>query len=368
MNMTATDTTKTNSLSNAPADADTEVLIVGAGPIGLELACVLKEMGVDYQHVEARQVGQTISWYPQQTTFFSSPDRIAIAGVPLNIPDQRKATKEQYLAYLRGIVDQFSLGIETYTRVTGITRDDATGRFTVTTDHRGHERTRTARHVVLAIGDMHLPRELGIEGESLPHVSHYFEEPHRYFNQRLLIVGGKNSAVEAALRCERAGADVAISYRRAAFDDNHVKYWLLPELSALIKAGRIGFYPRTVPTAIDETSITLRDVADDSTRQVPADFVLLLTGYEMDTSLYTQAGIELVGENGAPSHDADTMQTNVPGLYVAGTGAAGTQNKFSLFIENSHPHVAKIARSITGRDAPEQMVNAAAKTYALKES
>jgi len=368
MTPTISETKDTSAPALPCGDADTDVLIVGAGPIGLELACVLKHMGVDYQHVEAQQVAQTISWYPQQATFFSSPDRIAIAGVPLNIPDQTKASKEQYLAYLRGIVEQFSLNIETHTRVTGITRDDATGTFTITTDRRGTGRTRTARHIVLAIGDMHAPRKLGIEGEDLPHVSHYFVEPHRYFQQRLLIVGGKNSAAEAALRCERAGAHVAISYRQEAFDPKHVKYWLLPELNALIKAGRIAFYPQTVPVDIDDESVTLRSATGDDAQRVPADFVLLLTGYEMDPTLYEQAGIELIGDNRAPTVDPATMQSNVPGLYIAGTGAAGTQNKFSLFIENSHPHVAKIARSITGRAAPEHLVNAAAKTYELKES
>jgi len=352
---------------------DTDTLIIGAGPIGLELACVLRHMGRDYQQIDAHQVGHTISWYPQQATFFSSPDRIAIAGVPLNTPDQTKASKEQYLAYLRGIVQQFDLQIETFTRATRIQRDPDTAAFTITTQHRGTQATRTARHVVLAIGDMHCPRKLNIDGEDLPHVSHYFEEPHRYFNQKLLIVGGKNSAVEAALRCQRAGANVTISYRRDAIDQDSVKYWLLPEINALIKAGQIGFHPQTTPTAIDDTGVTLQSTqatqSDNAADQrVPADFVLLMTGYEMDTSLYRQAGITLTGENHAPTHDPATMQTNVPGLYVAGTGAAGTQNSFSLFIENSHPHVAKIAQHVTGHPPPPHLINTAAKTYALTES
>jgi thioredoxin reductase (NADPH) len=317
-------------------------IIIGAGPIGLELAVALKDAGVDYLHLEAGAIGQTITWYPKQVRYFSSPDRIAIAGVPLNTPDESKATREQYLAYLRGIVLEFDLPINTFERVTDIQRDgDA---FMLTTQSlRGEHQYRT-QHVVFAIGDMHKPRLLDIPGEDMGHVSHYFDEPHRYFQKKLLIVGGRNSAVEAALRCFRAGADVAISYRGDTFPDS-VKYWIKPEIEWLIEQGEIAFYPNTTPT-----EITRAHVALDDNRTVDADFVLLLTGYLMDTTLLERAGVELAGENGAPQLDHDTMQTNVPRLYVAGTAAAGTQVRFKLFIENCHPHVVKISRALTGHD------------------
>ena len=215
-------------------------IIVGAGPIGLELHVVLKQLGADVLHLEAGAVGQTITWYPKQAQFFSSPERIAIAGVPLNTPAQTKATREQYLAYLRSVVQQFDLPIATHEPVRQISRGDD-GTFNVKTA----KRIVTCEHLVLAIGDMHLPRELGVEGEDLPHVNHYFDEPHDYFDRKLLIVGGRNSAAEATLRCHRAGAKVSLSYRGESLDDNGIKYWILPELKALIKAGEIGFYPQT---------------------------------------------------------------------------------------------------------------------------
>ncbi len=353
--------------------AKTTVLIVGAGPIGLELAVVLKRMGVDYLQIDAGQVGQTIWWYPRQVKFFSSPERIAIAGVPLATSDQEKATREQYLAYLRGVVQQFGLLVRTYERVMCMTPNP--DGFAVLT-HRGtQQRQYQAQHVVTAVGDMHHPRMLGIPGEDLKHVSHYFDEPHRYFAQKLLIVGGRNSAVEAAIRCARAGACVTLSYRKATFDDKSIKYWLLPEVMALIKSGQITYLPNTAPTRVCESHARLmptgadgEPVPDAEPIDVPADFVLLLTGYKMDTTLLEQAGVELVGENRRPKLDADTMMTNVPGLYVAGTAAAGTQKKFSLFIENCHPHVTKIVRSITGKEPPAGLVNDAAKTYELPES
>jgi thioredoxin reductase (NADPH) len=352
---------------------ETDVLIVGAGPIGLELAVVLKHLGIRYEQLDAGQVGQTISWYPRQVKFFSSPERIAIAGVPLATSDQEKATREQYLAYLRGIVQQFGLAVRTYERVTSVTPND--DGFAVLT-HRGTEqRQYQAKHVVMAVGDMHHPRMLGIPGEDLKHVSHYFDEPHRYFAQKLLIVGGRNSAVETAIRCARAGANVTLSYRKAAFDDRSIKYWLLPEIMALVKSRQITYLPNTVPIRICESHARLaptdaegQPVPQAEPIDVPADFVLLLTGYRMDTTLLEQAGVELVDENHGPKLDTDTMMTNVPGLYVAGTAAAGTQKKFSLFIENCHPHVTKIVRSITGQDPPAGLVNDAAKRYELPES
>jgi bacillithiol disulfide reductase len=352
---------------------ETEVLIVGAGPIGLELAVVLKAMGVKYEHIDAGQIGQTISWYPKQVRFFSSPERIAIAGVPLSTSNQEKATREQYLAYLRGIVQQFGLRVRTYERVNEIV-SNADG-FAVHTRRGDEDRHYQSRHVVIAIGDMHRPNKLNIPGEELDHVSHYFDEPHRCFAQKLLIVGGRNSAVETAIRCARAGAHVTLSYRKEKFDNTSVKYWLMPEIEAMIKSGQITYLPNTAPIRIENNHTRLvptdaqgKPQPDAEPINVPADFVLLMTGYEMDTSLLERAGIELVGENRGPKLDAETMMTNIPGLYVAGTAAAGTQKNFRLFIENCHPHVTKIVKSITGQDPPPGLVNDAARTYDLPES
>jgi len=342
-----------------------KAIIVGAGPIGLELHVVLKQLGVDLLHLEARAIGQTITWYPKQARFFSSPERIAIAGVPLNTPDQTKATREQYLAYLRSIVQQFDLPIATHEPVRQVARDD-NGTFTVKTS----KRTATCDHLVLAIGDMHLPRELGVTGEDLPHVSHYFDEPHDYFNRNLLIVGGRNSAAEAALRCHRAGARVTLSYRGDHLDDNGIKYWLLPELKALIKAGEIAFHPNTSPTKITNTDVTLQNTSNTEhrTSNIPTDHVLLLTGYKQDKTLFEMLGVHLVGDSRKPEIDPATMQTNVEHLYIAGTAAAGTQQRFKLFIENCHIHAARIALAITGENPPLDYINQSAKTFGLEES
>jgi thioredoxin reductase (NADPH) len=211
---------------------------------------------------------------------------------------------------------------------------------------------------------MERPRLLNIPGENLPHVSHYFDDPHPFFRRKLVIVGGKNSAVEAAIRCHRAGARVSLSYRGQAFNPKSVKYWLLPEIEGFIRQGHIGFHPATVPVEITDTGVVLKRVESEESFLEPADFILLLIGYEADTTLFRMLGVTLEGENRGPTHNPETMETNVPGVYVAGTAAAGTQVHFKLFIENAHVHVDRIVAHLTGQPVRERVT----KGYTLPES
>jgi thioredoxin reductase (NADPH) len=342
-----------------------DVAIIGAGPLGLELAVCLKQAGVDYIQFDARQIGHTLTWWPRNTNFFSTTERLALAGAPIQNNHQQRITGEDYLAYLRALVEQFDLAINSYEPVIGLTRD-ADG-FTLTTSpHTGQRQYRSVR-VVLAIGDMHQPNLLHIPGEDLPHVSHYFRDPHDYFRTRLLIIGGRNSAAEAALRCWRAGAEVTISYRQAKFDERRVKHWLLPDLYAQIEAGAIGFLPETTPLAITPSHVTLAPVVNGRPTnadliQHPTDFVLLNTGFRGDQSLLEQAGVALQGENRIPVFDPETMETNAPGCYVLGTVAAGVQQRYTLFIENCHEHAGKITAAITGR-WPERLGSIPSRNY-----
>lgn len=351
----------------------TDTAIIGAGPIGIELACALKHANADYIHLEAGQIGATMQWWAPGTKYFSSPERIAIADLPLVVANEEKATREQYLDYLRTVVATHKLDIQTYTRVTRINRND--DGFTLHSARSfsgvgGPAESRTnpdsleplqpirAKRVVLAIGDMHRPRTLGITGEDLPHVSHYLGDVHQYANQPVTIVGAKNSAVEAAIRLFRAGAQVTIVHRGEWFDPDRIKYWLYPEIEHLIKKDKIRFIPHTNLTAITPTH-----AVPDSGEPIESRFVLLLTGYTQDPSLFEQLGVELVGDDRTPRHNLKTMETNIPGVFVAGTASAGSQSRTKVFIETSHVHVDRILAALHGA-----ISDALPEDYTLEES
>lgn len=314
-----------------------------------------------------------MTWWAPRTTFFSSPDRIAICGIPLAVEGQGKATGDEYVRYLVNVARQFDLSVETFRAVMGIrtsgdhfeveiarSTEGVGGTESMPRMSEARQTSRNAspvdpihaRNVILTTGNMHAPRRLGIEGESLPHVSHYLGDPLKYFGRKVVVVGGKNSAVEAAIRLHRAGAHVTISYRREAFDAERIKYWLLPELEWLIDKGRIGFEPETTIERIDHDRITLARHGEPIQRD--ADFVLLLTGYVQDQSLFDQLALDRIDPDATnrPAYDHATMQTSVPGVYVAGTACGGSQERARVFIENSHLHVDRICRAITGKGVP----------------
>lgn len=327
--------------------------IIGAGPIGLELAIALKQAGVDYVQLDASQVGATIAWYPHEMLFHSSADRLSLAGVPIQVPDQQKPKREEYLAYLRSLVLQFGLKVRTYERVERALRLPGGG-FELHTRALTGPRRYHLDALVLAIGAMHAPRLLGIPGEGLPHVSHYFFDPHTYFAKKLLVVGGRNSAVETAVRCQRAGADVTLSYRRGDFDPQSVKFWLLPEVRAMIRDSRVRFLPFTAPVAIEPGRVLLArtDAVANETYPIDADFVLLMTGYRQDATLFDMLGVDMQGADRQPLYDPETMETNVPGLFVAGTAIAGTPlQRVSVIVETCHVHIPRIVNRLTGSRA-----------------
>jgi thioredoxin reductase (NADPH) len=330
-----------------------DVALIGAGPLGIEIAVELKRAGIDYVHLEGGQVGQTMFSWPPLTRWFSSSERISIAGVPIQCVSQEKCTREEYLAYLRGVVMQFELDIRTYERVIGLTRRDDDFRLTTRT-MAGQTLEYGARYVVLTTGGMAEPQRLGIHGEDLPHVSHRLEDPHKYFRRQVLVVGGRNSAIEVALRLHHAGARVTMSYRGKTFPQG-IKYWLRPEIDYLIETGRITAHFETAPIIILPTHVELQPLVGGGHFQVPADFVILMTGYVADMSLFQMAGVELAGDRQVPRFDETTMQTNVPGLFVAGTATAGSQHSgVRVFLENCHVHVGRIMAAITGSPLPPE--------------
>ena len=332
----------------------TDVLIIGAGPIGLEVAWHLRKAGIEVLQVDAGPIGATISTlFPEHTRFFSSPERLAIAGVDLPTTHQEKVTGSEYLAYLRSVAVTRDLPVLTWHRV--IDARPLTRGWSVSLESKSGARQEVkANRLVLATGGTHHPRHLGIPGEDLPHVRSHLGDPHQYFRRRVLIVGGKNSAAESALRCWRVHADVHLSYRGPALHER-VKYWIRPELQSLIDEGRItGWMPSKVQCITPDTvDIQMADSGEVQT--IPFDDVILQIGYEQDDSIFRLFGVTTSGDQNAPVFHPETLETNIPGIYVVGTAIAGTQKRYKAYIETSHDHGPRVMAAITGAPPPAPM-------------
>jgi thioredoxin reductase (NADPH) len=327
-----------------------DVLIVGAGPSGLATAIAAKQQGLDYAIVEKGVLVNSVFRFPVHMVFFTTPELLEIGGLPLVSPND-KPTRLEALKYYRRVVDTYALPVAFHEEVTDIERDAGDGLFTVTTrSHSGAIRSREARSVVLAIGYYEHPNYLRVPGEDLPHVSHFYDEAHPYYRRRVVIVGGKNSAAEAALELFRAGAHVTLVHRRAALGES-IKYWVKPDIENRIKQGSIAARFETRVLAITPTHVAVEHAG--VREEIPADRVFLLTGYHPDVDLMRRAGVQCDEVTLAPQYDAETFETNVPNLFVAGGAVAG-RNTGTIFIENGRFHGEKIIRLLAERlrDAP----------------
>jgi thioredoxin reductase (NADPH) len=279
--------------------------------------------------------------------FFTTPELLEIGGLPLVTPYD-KPTRLEALRYYRRVVDIFGLQISFHEEVQQIDRE-SDGTFTVTTKSRGGTRVRQARAVVLAIGYYDLPNYLGVPGENLPHVFHYYSEAHQYYRQRVVVVGGKNSAAEASLELFRAGVHVTLVHRRAALGDS-IKYWVRPDIDNRIKEGSIAarFEARVVEIRPTEVVIEHHGTQES----LPAEAVFLLTGYHADAELMRRAGIECDPETLSPTLNPETFESNVPNLFIAGGAVAG-RNTGNIFIENGRFHGERIIKILADRRLQE---------------
>ena len=326
-------------------------LIVGAGPIGLACAISARRRGLDPLVVDAGPIAASIVRYPVGMTFFTTPERLEIGGHPL-VCSGAKATREEALKYYRGVARAEGIQVRTYTRLIGVSRTNGGLEARVST-RDGEERI-ACSILVLATGYFEHPNLLGVPGEDLPHVSHYAEEPHLSAGQDVVIVGGKNSAVEHALSCYRAGARVTLVYRREELRPS-VKYWLQPDLVNRIKAGEIAArFGRTVER-IEPRTVT---IAGNGEREVlRADRVYLLTGYHPDFSLFAEIGIEQDDESCRPRLNPLTLESNIPGIHLAGSATAG-RNTSEVFIENGRYDGEKIFGDAESRARAERRYSA----------
>jgi thioredoxin reductase (NADPH) len=325
-----------------------DLIIVGAGPSGLSAAIAAKQRNLDYQVLEQGVLVNSIYHFPPQMVFFTTPELLEIGGLPFVTPYD-KPTRAEALRYYRRVVDAYDLRIAFEETVTSISRETETADsepvFAVETrSSRGVRRVRHARHVVLAIGYYDHPVLIGVPGEDLPHVHHYYTEAHPYYHQRVVIVGGANSAAESALEMHRAGAHVTLVHRSAELKST-IKYWVRPDIENRIKEGSIAARFSSGLTEIRPTSVMVR--GPNGIEELPADTVFLLTGYRADAELMAAAGVAF-GPRNAPICDPVTFETNVPGLFVAGGAMAG-EDTGTVFIENGRFHGQKIVEAIADR-------------------
>jgi len=318
-----------------------DVLVVGAGPAGLATAIAAGQAGLEYLVIEKGQLVNSLVHYPTNMVFFTTPELLEVGEVPFVSPYE-KPTRVEALRYYRRVAGTFALDIVFDEDVTAIRRA-SDGRFEV--DGRsalGVRQIRHARTVVAAIGAYDHPNLLGVPGEDLPHVSHYYTEPHAGFRKRVVVVGGKNSAAEAALGLYRAGARVTLVHRGAALGAS-IKYWVKPDIENRIAEGSIAARFHARVQEIRPTAVVV--ATPDGVEEIPADLVLLMTGYRPDLDLLARAGVQIDADGLVPRHDPETFETTVPDLYLAGAVVAGAESG-RIFIENGRFHGQQVVRSI----------------------
>ncbi len=320
-----------------------DVIIVGAGPSGLATAIAAKHLNLDYVVLEQGSLVDGIARFPINMVFFTTPELLEIGGIPMTTPYD-KPTRAEALQYYRKVVDTFQLQVALFEKVISIQPPGGPGEpFAVESQtSRGVTRVREARNVVLAMGYYTQPNMLNIPGEDLPHVTHFYKEAHAYYRQRVVIVGGKNSAAEAALEIHRSGGHVTMVHRGAAFGDS-IKYWVKPDIENRVKEGSIAAHFNATVTEIRPSEVVL-----DTGVTLPAEAVLLLTGYRADPEFMRRIGVTINPDTLEPKYSAETYETNIPGLFVTGGQVAGRKTG-TVFIENGRFHGEVVAKTIAAR-------------------
>ena len=316
-----------------------DVIIVGAGPIGLNCALEAEKAGLSYLIIEKGTIVNSLFNYPLYMTFFSTAEKLEIAGIPF-ISTAPKPGRREALEYYQGIARQREVRLHLYEEVQTVEKRKKG--FQIKTNKAEY----AAAHVILATGFYDIPKLMNIPGEDLPKVKHYYSEPYPYAAQKVVVIGGSNSAVDAALETYRKGAEVTMIVRHQTISDS-VKYWVRPDIDNRIAEGSIAAHFGAELLEIKERSVVFR-TADGKTQEIENDFVLAMTGYLPNFDLLSRCGIELQGDCLNPVYDEKTMETNVPGLYLAGVVCGGMDTHL-WFIENSRIHANLIMADIISK-------------------
>ena len=321
-----------------------DVLVIGAGPTGLACAIAAQRTGLRVIVVDKGCLTNSLFNYPAHMTFFTTPELLEIGNMPFSSPNQ-KPTRSEALEYYRKVAEHYKLDIRQYENVESVSGSD--GNFSAhTTDKFGRQLTHHARKLIVSTGYYDLPNYLEIPGEDLPKVKHYYHEPHPYFAQDVLVIGGKNSAAIAALDLWRHGARVTLVHRGAELH-RHIKYWIKPDIENRIKDGEIIAHLNTTVSEITEDSVTL--LTPGGPKVLPNQFVFALTGYHPDFGFIESLGVRLDDANArCPVCDPATLESNVPGIYLAGVVVAGERTN-EIFIENGRFHGDLIASDLTAK-------------------
>jgi len=318
-----------------------DLLVIGSGPTGLACAIEAQRAGFTAVLVDKGCLCNSLFHYPANMTFFTTPELLEIGNMPFSSPNQ-KPNRNEALEYYRKVAEHYKLDIRQYENVERV--DGSDGSFTVqTVDRFGRALEHHAREIVIATGYYDLPNYLGIPGEGISKVKHYYHEPHPFYGLEVLVIGGKNSAAIAALDLWRHGAKVTLVHRGQQMH-RHVKYWILPDINNRIKNGEIKAYFNTNVASIAEDDVTLATPV--GTLTIPNHFVFALTGYHPDFSFIERLGVKLdEGNDRCPVCNPDTLESNIPGIYLAGVIVAGERTN-EIFIENGRFHGQLIAEAL----------------------
>ncbi|MFY3792841.1 YpdA family putative bacillithiol disulfide reductase [Ureibacillus sp. MALMAid1270] len=316
-----------------------DAIIVGGGPCGISAAIELQNIGLQPVIIEKGNVVNALYNYPTHQTFFSTSEKLAIGDVPFII-EERKPRRNQALVYYREVVKMKNLQVNRFEKVESVSKLED-GLFLVKTDKEEY----VTPYVVVATGYYDQPNYMNIPGENLDKVYHYFKEAHPFFDTDVLVIGGKNSAVDAALELQKAGARVTVSYRGSHYSPS-VKPWILPEFEALVRTGEIEMLFNSQVREIRENEVVL--TVDGNEKVIKNDFVFAMTGYHPDHQFIRAMGVGIDNETGRPTYDPETMETNIENLFIAGVLAAGN-NANEIFIENGKFHGGLIANCIVNK-------------------
>jgi thioredoxin reductase (NADPH) len=316
-----------------------DLICIGAGPTGLATAMEAKRAGLRPLVIDKGCLCNSLFHYPVNMVFFTTPELIEIGGLPM-VAAGEKPTRNEALKYYRKAAEHYELELRLYERVTRVEGHD--GAFAVHTEANGTQQEYAARKVVVATGYYDLPNLLGVPGEDLPHVAHYYREPHPHWRQDVVVIGGKNSAAEAALDLFRGGARVTLVHRRPELGST-IKYWVRPDIENRIKAGEVRARLATRVVRIERDCVVVQNGGREEA--LPAQAVYALTGYHPDFDFLRSLGIQLDPGTNRPAMNPETHESNVPGIYLAGVVIGGNQTG-EIFIENGRFHGKQIVAAM----------------------